>query len=127
MEGTIRVGVVTSVDAGNRTARVRFPEVDLTSGWLKVLTRPPSVAIGNTEGVSGEAGGGSTGATAGGTVEDEDKFASHSHTTSAHSHALPAHNHTATVTDWMPSVNSVVLCAFVDGFNGDGYILGAIR
>lgn len=38
----LRIGKVSAVNVGKRMVRVRFLDVDITSGWLKVLRSPPS-------------------------------------------------------------------------------------
>lgn len=96
MNGTVRVGTVSDIDRGRRTVRVHFPDVDIMSGWLKVVYRPPYIP--ETE----KAEGG----------EGEEAFAEHAHA--------------VVVADWLPHVGATVLCLFSDGFNGDGYVLGAL-
>lgn len=91
----LRIGTVS--DVSGRTVRVHFEDVDIISGWLPVVYRPPYIPrTGTTSGGSGEA-----------------SFASHSHEIS--------------VSDWIPSVGEKVLCIYGDGFSADGYVLGAIR
>lgn len=93
----VRVGKVSDVKKTERTARVHFPDVDIISGWLKVIYRPPYIP--RTEKTSGG--------------EGEEAFAEHLHE--------------ITVIEWMPNVGDTVLCLYADGFNSDGYVLGAIR
>lgn len=38
----VRVGIVSDVDKKKRCVRVRFPNLNLTSGWLYVLKNPNS-------------------------------------------------------------------------------------
>lgn len=38
----VRVGTVSAVDAGERKARVLFPDTDQTSGWLYVMRQSAS-------------------------------------------------------------------------------------
>ena len=35
MDGTVRIGTVSDVNADERTARIYFPDVDMMSGFLK--------------------------------------------------------------------------------------------
>ena len=92
----LRIGIVSEVNGSDRTARVRFLDVDIVSGWLKIIYRP--MRISGTQAVSGGSG--------------EAAFASHSHPVSA--------------SEWMPSVGDNVLCIYGDGFSSDGYVLGAL-
>lgn len=39
VERMVQEGIVTAVDAGARTARVKFPATGVPSGWLPVLQR----------------------------------------------------------------------------------------
>ena len=97
MDGTVRIGTVSDVNSADRTARVHFPDVDIMSDWLKVIYRPPFIP--RTESASGGSG--------------EAEFAEHTHDIK--------------VVEWLPDVGDPVLCLFVEGFNGDGYILGALK
>lgn len=96
MDGMVRVGTVSDVNKSNRTVRVHFPDVDIISGWLKVIYRPPYIPKSETA-VGGEG---------------EEAFAEH--------------YHDITVIEWMPDVGATVLCLFNESFNGDGYVLGAL-
>ena len=40
-----RIGTVTDIRTAERLVRVRFPDVDIVSGWLKVVKSPPRVTI----------------------------------------------------------------------------------
>lgn len=92
----VRIGKVNSVNVERREVRVYFPGDDFMSGWLKVLKNPPIVPT--TENESGGSGDAS--------------FAEHSHKIS--------------VSPWFPKINDVVLCIYETGFNGNGYVLGAL-
>lgn len=39
----VRIGTVTDVDNGSRTARVKFQDCSMTSGWLHVLDTHPHI------------------------------------------------------------------------------------
>lgn len=93
----VRVGTVSDVNKNERTARVHFPDVDIVSGWLKVIYRPPYIP--QTEKTSGG--------------EGEEAFAEHLHEIK--------------VIEWMPEIGDTVLCLYTEGFNSDGYVLGAIK
>lgn len=41
--GDLRVGKVTDINTSERLVRVHFPDVDIVSGWLKVIKSPPFV------------------------------------------------------------------------------------
>jgi phage baseplate assembly protein gpV len=46
-ENMVRVGVVSSIDAASKTARVIFPDsADMVSGWLYVIQHPMSGSTG---------------------------------------------------------------------------------
>ena len=101
-EGIVRKGKVSSVNEETREVRVYFPDDDFMSGWLKVLKASPFIpskdSVQRTEATSGGSGDAS--------------FASHSHN--------------VTIAPWLPSVDDIVICIYETGFNGDGYVLGAL-
>ena len=37
MQGIVRIGFVTDTDSTNKSARVKYDGVDMTSGWLRVV------------------------------------------------------------------------------------------
>ena len=41
MDGTVRIGTVSDVNVTERTARIYYPDVDMMSDFLKVLSRSP--------------------------------------------------------------------------------------
>lgn len=49
-EGTIRIGIVTAVNADSMKVRVQFPDVDIISDWLSVMRHNPTVDIDETDG-----------------------------------------------------------------------------
>lgn len=101
-EDIIRKGKVSSVNAETREVRVFFPDDNFMSGWLKVLKNPPFIpAMGSAQ---------QTEATSGGSGESS--FASHSHK--------------VTIAPWLPEIDDIVLCIYETGFNGNGYVLGAL-
>lgn len=47
--GDLRVGKVTDVNASERLVRVYFPDVDMVSGWLKVIKSPSFIGGENSQ------------------------------------------------------------------------------
>lgn len=98
----LRIGKVTSIDVQNRTVRVLFPDVNIVSGWLKVIKSPPFIPKKGTEQCTEKESGGS----------GESAFSSHSHKVK--------------ISPWIPDIGDTVLCIYNSGFNDDGYVLGAL-
>lgn len=98
----IRIGQVTDVNTADGTVRVHFPDVDIVSGWLKVIKSPPFIPQSKVEQRTENESGGS----------GEESFASHSHK--------------VIISPWMPEIGETVLCIYGDEWNGDGYVLGAL-
>ncbi len=98
MDDVFRIGTVHDVNAINREVRVYYEDTKIMSGWMKVLKNPPFIPQKRTGISSGGSG--------------YDAFASHSHEVE--------------VKPWLPDVGDVVLCGYMSGFNGDGYVLGAL-
>jgi len=93
----VRVGIVSAVKKDERQARCFFPDMgDMVSDWLYVLQHPT-----RTESV-----------------------ALTTDTSDGHRHSVPSHDHQSGL--WMPEVNDRVLVLYPDGYNMDGYVLGAI-
>lgn len=101
-EEIIRKGKVSSVNAKTREVRVFFPDDNFMSGWLKVLKNPPFIPAPGVEQKTEIASGGS----------GENAFAPHSHKVA--------------ITPWLPDIDDIVLCIYETGFNGNGYVLGAL-
>ena len=103
----VRVGKVSSVDAGELKARVLFEDREnMVSDWLQVLQRPKEIVE----------------------VESSD---SHSHGATASEGTVSigyggSHTHTAKVKTWMPEVGDHVLCLYLPMWNAAGFILGRI-
>ncbi len=93
----IRIGKVSAVDEGDRLVRVRFPDINMTSGWLKVLDTTPSTRYGDAPQLSPR-------------TDRED-----------------LHYHNINFISWFPDVGDLVLCLYNSGFNEDGYVLGALK
>lgn len=96
LKNIVRTGVVSSVNAGNRTARVTFSdkgEKPIVSGELKVIKNPPFIP-----------------------AKDAPQ---RTETDSAHSHAV-------TIKPWLPSPGDYVLCVYLPTDDGDGFVIGGI-
>jgi|AGTN01.1.fsa_nt_gi hypothetical protein len=117
LSNLVRIGTVSAVDAGKKSARVIYKDNGTTSGWLRVLQHGGAVVNVEPNGEHTHAYSGSTGAAG---------DPSHSHEYSSETASEPDHIHEARVTVWMPSVNDTVLVLYLPVFNGDGFILGAI-
>ena len=103
LSGLVRVGIVTDLDAAGCRARVKYQSENMTSGWLRVLQhRGAALKIEAEANHSHSTGDGSTGGAGG-----------HGHDGSS-------------LGEWMPEINSVVLCLYLPMEDGDGYILGGV-
>lgn len=102
LENLVRVGTVTDVDNSQHRVRVKFRDMDMTSGWLKVLDTRPSIPDYGVSQRTEYASGGS----------GEAAFASHKHDLTIH--------------QWMPKVNDTVLTLYLPVFNADGFVLGKL-
>ena len=104
----VQLGTVTAVDAGKRTARVKFQQTGINSGWLSVVQHyGASLSITpdaqHTHSISDTFTGGGSASTE------------------------PDHNHSnSVVTYWLPKVNDEVLVLYFPVDNSDGFILGGI-
>jgi len=99
LKNLVRVGTVSSVDEGNRTARVQFADKQdtdgkpLISGALKVLKNPPFIPEHNV------------------TQETEEK---------------EGHKHEVIIKPWLPKTGDFVLCLFLPNGDSDGFVVGGI-
>lgn len=108
LSNLVRVGIVSAVDAAARRARVQFPDLGITSGWLFVIQHYQAGIYVNPDGEH--------------THEITDTF-----TGGGDASTEPVHNHPGTsLTYWMPRVGNKVLVLYLPVFNGDGFILGGI-
>ncbi len=98
----VRVGTVTDVNRDKRMARVKFPDKNMSSGWLYVLAARPFIPDYDGAQRTAESSGG----------EGDAAFAGHAHD--------------LTVLPWMPRVNATVLTLYLPVSDGDGFILGEI-
>lgn len=105
LKNIVRTGRVSSVNAGNRTARVTFEDKGqspLVSGELKVIKNPPFIpAKGAAQRTESESGG-----------SGEAAFA--------------AHSHAVKIAPWLPSPGDYVLCLYIPTDDGDGFVIGGI-
>lgn len=99
LKNMVRTGIVSSVNAGNRTARVTFSdkgESPIVSGELKVLKNAPFIPAQNAPQRTETESGGSGDAA----------FAGHF--------------------TWLPSPGDYVLCIYLPTEDGDGFVIGGI-
>ena len=102
MTRSVQLGIVTDVDNTKRMARVKFPDTDITSGWLYVVQNQPFIPDYDVpQRTEYESGGGGDAA-----------FASH--------------KHDLIIKPWMPKINETVLCIYLPVFNSDGFVLGKV-
>jgi len=104
----VQVGTVTAINSGKRTARVKFQDTGITSGWLYVVQHyaanlyiEPDAE--HTHKITDTFTGGSA-----------DTFPNHDHLPGSH------------LTYWMPKVNDRVLVLYLPVDNSDGFILGGL-
>jgi hypothetical protein len=91
IKDVVRIGIVSSVNAENRTARVKIRDNGIVTGDLKILyNRKQGVVIEKCFCPDGP------------------------------------HECKGIVLPWIPEVNDWVLCIFVTGGDGDGFIVGGI-
>lgn len=106
----IRVGTVQAYYQDKDAARVKFDDKGgIISAPLKVIRRPVNVVPGQNDQAGGKTAGTSL------KYDRNDSL-----TTEIHSHA-------AYVKDWVPQVNDMVVCIYVPGGDGDGFILGMVK
>ena len=103
----VQTGTVTAVDSAKRRARVKFKDTGIISDWLYVLQHyganfyiKPDAK--HTHEITDTFTGGGTAS----------EFPDHDHLPGSH------------LTYWMPKVNDRVLCLYLPGVNGDGFVLG---
>lgn len=99
----LRMGIVTDVNNTKRLARVKFPDMDISSDWLPVLINrdfiPDYDAPQRTEYEAGGSGDA----------------------------AFEKHKHDLIIKPWMPKVGEQVLAVYFPVFNADGVILGGVQ
>lgn len=97
----VEIGIVSSINKKQRTARVRLKDEDVVSGELKVIQNVPFVANKETELIYG--------------VEMESGH--------VHKGKTEKHTHEIIVEPWMPRIGELVLCLYC---KEDGFIIGGI-
>lgn len=102
-QGLVRVGTVTVVNNESHQCRVKYQDVDMTSGWLFVLDNRPAIPDYDVQQKTQDQSGGSGEA------------------------AFESHSHDLIIKQWMPKVNDTVVVLYVPVFNGDGFVLGGIN
>lgn len=105
----IRVGVIHAYYPDKDAARVKFDDKGgIISAPLKVIRRPRYVVPGENDQTGGK------------TASTSLKYDRND------SLKTESHSHAAYVTDWVPQVNDMVVCIYVPGGDGDGFILGEV-
>lgn len=105
LKNIVRTGRVSSVNAGNRTARVTFEDKGqspLVSGELKVIKNPPFIP------------------------QRERHRGRKAKAAEAVKPPLPAHSHAVKIAPWLPSPGDYVLCLYIPTDDGDGFVIGGI-
>lgn len=111
---TVRIGEVNSANYSKRLVRVYFSELEIMSGWLKVITSPPFIVPDPPE------------------VEVITSAYKNETNTGvpACSGACGAecpHRHDLRIVPWFPKIGDQVLCIYNEGFNEDGFVIGGIK
>ncbi len=102
VDDIVRIGTISDINESDRTVRVHFPDIDIVSGWLKVIKSAPFIPGRHTQQKTEEQSGGSG---------DE---------------AFESHSHSVIIKPWLPDIGDTVLCLFDGTFNGDGYVIGGL-
>jgi len=108
LEKLVRIGTVTALDPARRRARVRYDDMDMSSGWLFVLQRyGENIRVmpdgRHTHNITDTYTGGGSASTE------------------------PNHDHPDThVTTYMPRMGERVVVLYLPIFNGDGFVLGGL-
>lgn len=109
LKNIIRIGTVQSVNAERMTARVKFEDKGgITSGDLHIIKRPVHVLPAPQSGTAGKTG------------EVKQEYDCDGEKTEA------SHSHEAFVSEWIPNVNTMVLCVMLPDGDGDGFIIGEV-
>ena len=109
LKNMVRLGTVMSVDKDKMTARVKFKDKGgITSSPLHILKRPVYVIPEMESGSKGK------------TAETKLEYDVQDTTKEI------KHYHEAYITQWVPSVNSMVLCIMMADGDGDGFIVGEV-
>lgn len=107
-ETMLRVGIVSSVSADGKTARVTLPDAgNMVSGELFIVSQPATLDLSLSMNSAG----------------DHHHQDSNIKTDGSHKHSL---NQEVKFKNWVPTIGEKVLCIFMCGSETDGFILGAI-
>lgn len=98
----VRIGTVTAVNNDDRKVRVKFRNLEYTSGWLTVIANQPFIPDYDVPQRTEYESGGSDAA------------------------AFENHKHDLIIKPWMPVINQTVLCIYLTGRNGDGFVIGGV-
>lgn len=115
----IRVGTVSSYDKDTDTARIYFPDLQIVSGNLKVVRQPVKEGSVSVE-LSGYAE--INGRDTAGEYDENDVNIEGDITIEADDCAVDLSEGFA----WIPEIGQTVICVFLEGGDGDGYILGKV-
>lgn len=97
-----RIGKVSDIKSSDRLVRVRFEDVGIVSGWLKVINSPPFVPT-----KRGETG-----------VEEKSDGSGKAD--------FEEYSKKVILSSWFPAVGDSVVCLYNDGFNEDGIVIGGL-
>lgn len=104
----VQVGIVSTIDAEKRQARVIYKDTGIVSGWLCVLQHRAAGVYVAPDGEHTH------------TITD-------SYTGGGAAGTEPAHSHPQScLLDWMPRVNDRVVVLYLPIMDSDGFILGGI-
>lgn len=104
----VQIGTVTALDASRLMARVKFQDLNMTSGWLHVIQHYDADLYIEPDGQHTH------------TIRD-------TYTGGGSASTQPKHDHTrSNVTYWMPKINDTVLVLYLPVADSDGFILGGI-
>lgn len=110
LKNIVRKGIVHSVDKAAMKARVKFPDKGgIISGDLFILVRPRHVVP-------------TAGSESGSITAEKSLQYDKSDRLTTESHA-----HNAYITEWVPTIGSMVLCLMIPDGDGEGYILGGVK
>lgn len=108
----VQVGFVSAVDTKKRMVRVKFPETDIISDWLRVLQH---------------GGTGVSVAPDGGHAHNAKVSDTYTGGGSATIEPVPDHDHQgSTTTVWLPKVNERVVVLYLPVADSDGFVLGGL-
>lgn len=126
MQGSIRTGKVSSVDADKRTARVIFGDRgDMVSAVLTVLRNSPLITADITTGDS-EWTVKESYASAPRDLSRGEEYTKNPPDVIKGELVSAGHKAVLTVHGWLPYIGQTVLCIMTDSGEGAGYIIGGV-